>query len=78
MYETTFEVDHINTAETIMGIGLTYHNQGKYDEAISQNEPALRIKERALEVNHINTTPMIIMNIGLLHKSGGRAQLAEL
>src|SRR5438045_6945984 len=40
MKETAFGVDHINTADTIMGLGLTYHSQGKYDKGITQYERA--------------------------------------
>ena len=45
--EKAFGVDHINTADTINNLGITYKSQGKYDEAIAQYERALKIKEKA-------------------------------
>src|SRR5579871_2428886 len=36
--ELEFGVDHINSASTIMGIGMVYDSQGKYAEAISWYE----------------------------------------
>ena len=45
----------------IMGIGLTYHSQGKYDLAIEQYERALRIYEKAFGVDHINTANTIMI-----------------
>src|SRR5204862_5180822 len=74
--EKAFGVDHINTADTVMGIGLTYDNQGNYDEAITQYQRALRIKEKAFGVDHINAADTI-MNIGLLFKSHGQIKPAR-
>ena len=58
-----FGIDHINSAGTIMGIGVTYHSQGKYNEAITQYQRALRIYEKAFGVDHINTADTV-MGIG--------------
>src|SRR5213083_1173322 len=50
-------------------------SQGKYNEAITQYERALRIYEKAFGVDHINSASTI-MNIGLLFESQGQTKLA--
>ena len=55
--------DHIKSANTIMGVGLVYDSQGKYAEAISWYERALKIFEREFGVDHINSANTI-GNIG--------------
>ena len=57
--EEIFGVDHINTADTINNLGITYSRQGKYDEAIAHYERSLRIYEKAFGVDHINTADTI-------------------
>ena len=69
--EREFGVDHINSADTIMGIGLVYNSQGKYAEAISWYERALKIKEREFGVDHINSADTI-NNIGECLSSQGK------
>ena len=57
-------------------LGIIYGHQGKYDEAIAQYERALRIKENAFGVDHIDTADTIL-NMGLFYKSQGQMQLAK-
>ena len=63
-------MDHINTADTINNLGLTYQHQGKYELAIAQYERALRIKEAAFGVDHVNSASTL-HNMGLAHKDMG-------
>ena len=73
--EAAFGVDHINTADTINNLGITYRHQGKYELAIAQYERALRIKEAAFGVDHINTADTI-NNLGITYDSQGKYELA--
>jgi tetratricopeptide (TPR) repeat protein len=59
-------VDHINTADTIINLGNTYHSQGKYDEAIEQYQRALRISKKAFGADHINIADTI-NNLGFTY-----------
>ena len=59
-----------------MSIGNVYHSQGKYNEAMSYYEQALKIYDREFGVNHINSAPTI-MNMGLLLKAEGQVMLAK-
>jgi tetratricopeptide (TPR) repeat protein len=47
-----------------------YDDLGKYDEAIAQYQQALRVKERASGVDHINTAN-IINNLGRTYGNRG-------
>ena len=47
-----FGPDHILLADVIMSIGMVYQAQGKYKEAISWYEQALKIKEREFGAEH--------------------------
>ena len=69
--EREFGVDHINSADTIMSIGLVYSDQGKYAEAISWYERALKIIEREFGVDHINSADTI-NNIGIVYSNQGK------
>ena len=54
---------------------MTYDSQGKYDKAIEQYERALKIKENAFGVDHINTASTI-MNLGITFEQIGNLVLA--
>jgi tetratricopeptide (TPR) repeat protein len=66
-------VDHINTANTVNNVGITYHSKGKYDEAIAQYEQALRIYERAFGSDHIRMADTI-NNIGSVYFAQGKCR----
>jgi tetratricopeptide (TPR) repeat protein len=55
IYDREFEVNHINSAGTLVNIGHVYSSQGKYAEAIMQSELALKIYDRQFGVNLINS-----------------------
>ena len=65
--ERELGIDHINSADTIMGIGLVYFSQGKYAEAMSWYKRALKIFEREFGVDHVNSASTWF-NIGLVYK----------
>ena len=67
IFEREFGVDHINSANTIMGVGCVYDSQGKYAEAISWYERSLKISEREFGVDHVNSASTLY-NIGLVYK----------
>ena len=68
MYGREFGVDHINSANTIDNIGEVYRQQGKYAEAISWYERAVKIIERVFGVDHVNSA-RTLHNIRLVYKN---------
>ena len=71
IYENTFGMDHVNTANAINNLGLAYDSEGKYDAAIAQYEQSLWIKKNAFGLDHIKTAGTV-MNIGSTYQSQGK------
>lgn len=66
-----FGVDHVDSADTIMGLGSACNSQGKFDEAIGYYERALAIKDKTFGVDHVNTAKTI-NNLGLTYHNQGK------
>ncbi len=54
--------DHLDIANTIQSIALTYYDQGKYDQALEQYQIVLRIRKAKLGDDH----PDVIATIGFI------------
>ena len=63
-------------ADTINNIGEVYREQGKYAEAISWNERALRTKEREFGGDHVNLATTL-HDIGLVYKAVAKSVSAK-
>ena len=66
-----FGLNDINTAATIMRIGMVCDSKGRYNDAISNYQRALRIYENAFGVDHINTADTI-NNLGNIYVHQGK------
>ena len=65
----------MNCANTINNLGITYGHQGKYDQAITHYERALRIKKNAFGVDHINCANTI-NNLSITYRHQGKSDQA--